>query len=319
MRLPKRVQEKVNRRLVERVNELYHDLEGGLYDDRHKGILHFEEVFWKETAEKYIVAERRVVCLDYGTGTGFVPVTISPLLKQADSLICCDLSSEMLKVAERRLKGAAPKCECIFRKIEGEEIPVETDSVNVITVNAVLHHIHGLAAFAKECERILKPAGNLIIAHEPNKESSLPFPGNAVRSLARFVFKPKTVFVKTAAAVPFAENLMRRILSRTSESYRKRNEMLQQISGRLQEEGLIDFELRGTEIQQIADIHTQYGFALRELLRDKFTGFELVESETFNHLGFYARGKLARRVDEYIKRSWPDAGVGLRLVLKRKP
>lgn len=318
MRLSKRVLDKVDRRLVERINELYHDLEGGLYDDHHAGILHFEEVFWEEKARKYLVDESPVVCLDYGTGTGFVPVTIGRLLKEGDSLICCDLSSEMLKVCQRRFEASGAACESSFRKIEGEEIPVQSNSVDAITVNAVLHHIHGLGSFAKECERILKPGGILIIAHEPNKDSALPFPGNAVRSLAKLIFKPKTVFFKMAASIPLAESLMRRILSRTSKSYRLRNKMLGEISRRLQEEGLIDFELRGTEIQQIVDIHTQYGFSIEELLRDKFTGFELVEFETFNHLGFYTHGKLAGRVDEYIKKKWPKAGKGLRLVLKRR-
>ena len=111
---------------------------------------------------------------------------------------------------------------------------------------------------------------------------------------------------------------MRRLLSRSSKSYRLRNKMLDEIARRLKEEGLLDFDLRGTEIQQVVDIHTQSGFDVQELLRNVFAGFELVELETFNHLGFSTRGKWAGRIDGYIKKKWPDAGKGLRLVLKNK-
>lgn len=318
MRLSKRILKRVDSRLVQRINELYHDLEGGLYDERHDGILNFEQLFWEGAAEKYLVKKSPTVCLDYGTGTGFVALTIGRRLKETDSLICCDLSAGMLKVCEDRVKASDPACKCSFRKIDGTKIPVEDNSVDGITVNAVLHHLYDLASFAKECHRILSPGGILIVAHEPNKDPRLPFPGNAVRALAKLIFKPKTVFFKIAAGIPFAEGLMRRILSKTSNSYRVRNKMLEQIAHRLKEEGLIDFDLRGTEIQQIVDIHTQYGFDPQDLLHNVFTGFDLVELETFNHLGFSTRRKWAHHIDAYIKKKWPHAGKGLRLVLKNK-
>ena len=318
MKLSKRVLSKVDSQLVRRINELYHDLEGGLYDERHEGILHFEQVFWEGIAEKYLVKESPTVCLDYGTGTGFVALIIGRRLKESDSLICCDLSSEMLKVCEDRVKASGPACQCSFPKIDGARIPVQSDSVDAITVNAVLHHVYDLSSFAKECERILRPGGILIVAHEPNKDSALPFPGNAVRGLAKLIFKPKTVFFKIAGSIPLAEGAMRRILSRTSKSYRLRNKMLDEIARRLKEEGLLDFDLRGTEIQQVVDIHTQSGFDAQELLQNVFTGFELVELETFNHLGFFTGGKWAGRVDGYIGKRWPDVGMGLRFVLRNK-
>jgi len=319
MRLSKRIQERVDSRLVHRINELYHDLEGRLYDERHEGILHFEQVFWEGAAEKYLVKQSPMVCLDYGTGTGFVALTVGRQLKETDSMICCDLSAEMLKVCEDRVKASDVGCKYSFRKIEGTKIPVENNSVDAITVNAVLHHLYDLGSFARECERILRPEGILIVAHEPNRNARLPFPGNAVRGLAKLIFKPKTVFFKIAGNIPLAEGVMRRILSKTSKSYRVRNKMLGQIAHRLKEEGLLDFDLRGTEIQQVVDIHTQYGFDAQDLLQNVFTGFDLLELETFNHLGFSTRGKWARRIDGYIKKKWPDAGKGLRLVLKNKP
>ena len=318
MRLSKRILERVDNRFVHRINELYHDLEGGLYDERHESISHYAGVFWKGAAQKYLVKESPTVCLDYGTGTGFVALIIGRWLKETDSLICCDISSEILKVCEDRVKASVPACKCSFRKIDATTIPVEDNSVDAITVNGVLHHVYDLGSLAKECERILRPGGLLIVACEPNKVVRLPFPGNAVRGSAKLIFKPKAVFFKIAGSIPFAEGLMRRILSKTSNSYRVRNKMLNQIAHRLKEEGLLDFDLRGTEIQQVVDIHTQDGFDIQELLKNVFTGFELVELETFGHLGFPTRSKWAEHIDGYIKKKWPHAGKSLRFVLKNR-
>jgi hypothetical protein len=75
---------------------------------------------------------------------------------------------------------------------------------------------------------------------------------------------------------------MRSILSRISSSWKFRNEMLLKIANQLKEEGLIDYNLRGTEIQQIVDIHTHTGFSPDRVVRDTFPEFEMVESEIYN-------------------------------------
>ncbi len=48
MKLSKRILNKSDAKLVERINELYHDLEGDTYDERHGDIVHVEQVFWME-------------------------------------------------------------------------------------------------------------------------------------------------------------------------------------------------------------------------------------------------------------------------------
>ena len=110
---------------------------------------------------------------------------------------------------------------------------------------------------------------------------------------------------------------MRFILNKVSVGYRERNRMLTEISQQLRNENLLDFDLRGTEIQQIVDFHAQSGFNLRELLERVFHKFELVESETYCHLGFPANSRLAVSIEQYLKRRWPNAGREIRFVLKR--
>jgi len=317
MKLSKRILEKLDSKLVHRINETYHNLENICYDTRHDEILKSETSFWKKEAGKYLAKPEPTVCLDYGTGTGFVPEIIGPYLKKGDSLICCDVSAEMLKVCERKLKEMPLKCECSLYKIGEGAMPAHENSVDVITVNSVLHHIYDLNSFAAECERLLKPSGLLIVAHEPNKVRRLPFSGGALRAFARVVLRPKVIFFKMAERIPIMEGLMRSVLSKVSESYRRRNKMLAGISKQLRDEKLLDFELRGTEIQQIVDFHAQSGFDLQELMGQVFRKFELVESETYCHLGIPVKNGLGGMIEQYLKRRWPNAGGEVRFVLKR--
>ncbi len=317
MKLSKRILRQLDSKLVQRINETYHNLENVCYDKRHDDILRSEQVFWKDTANKYLLKKEPIVCLDYGTGTGFVPKIIGPYLKKEDSLVCCDVSARMLKICEARLKQMSLMCKCSFHKIDVGLIPVLDNSVDVITVNSVLHHIFDLNCFAAECERLLKPSGILLVAHEPNKVPRLPFYGSALCAFARVVFRPKVIFFKVAERIPFMERFMRSILSKVSEGYRDRNRMLIEISQQLRNENLLDFDLRGTEIQQIVDFHAQSGFDLEELLGRVFRKFELVESETYCHLGFFAKNRLAGLIDQYLKKHWPDAGREIRFVLRR--
>ena len=317
MKLSKRILEKLDSRLVHRINETYHNMENVCYDERHDEILKSEPSFWKDAADKYLVREEPLVCLDYGTGTGFVPAIVGPYLKKGDSLVCCDISAEMLRVCEGKLKEMSLECECSFHRIGEDAVPVVDNSVDVITVNSVLHHIYDLDSFASECKRLLKPSGMLLVAHEPNRLRQLPLNGRALRAVATVVLRPKTILFKMAERIPFMESLMRSMLSRVSEGYSRRNRMLAEISKQVRDENLLDFELRGTEIQQIVDFHAQNGFDLQELVAGIFRGFEIVESETYCHLGFPAGTKLGATIDQYLERRWPHAGAEIRFVLKR--
>jgi SAM-dependent methyltransferase len=277
-----------------------------------------EGPWWQNVGTKYLVSEDAKVCLDYGTGNGLVPQIMGKFLKKEDSLICCDISSEMLKICENNLKIMPLLCKTVFLKIEGDTIPLSEGSVDIITANSVLHHVFDLGAFAAECKRILKPGGILAIAHEPNKNSKLPFAGKLVQLMATLLFRPKSVCFRLIEKLPLFEEPVRRVLGKVSKAYRERNKMLSDIAQQLKKDNLVDFELRGTEVQQIVDFHSQYGFDIRDLLGGTFKKFELLESETYNHLGFLSYSKVARSIDQYLTGNWPHAGKQLRFLLRNK-
>lgn len=319
MRLSKRILQRLDADRVRRINEIYHNLENAGYDRLHEDIPQFEGRFWKDAADRYIDRKAPVAWLDYGTGTGFVPLVIGEYLKAEDTLICCDVSSEMLALCEEKLDGRALPCRCAFEKIDGQTIPAPSGSVDIISVNSVLHHMFDLIGFAAECERVLKPRGVLIVAHEPNAGTSLPFSGRLLRSLAAGVFRPRTIVFKMAEWSSLMERPLRWITSRVSPKYRQRNKMLAEVARQIRQEDLLDFDVRGTEIQQIVDFHSQQGFERENLLGRVFSGFTPLEFRTYGHLGFFPAGRVPRAVDRCFRSRWPDAGREICFVLQRKP
>jgi len=240
---------------------------------------------------------------------------IGPYLKANDTLICTDISAELLKQCETNLAEAGFSPRASFVKTDGLRIPVADNSVDVITLNSVLHHLHDSNAFADECRRVLKGAGLVIVNHEPNDTTSFPLSFRLLRSICRGICRPKLLFVKLAESSPFLEKSMRAVLSKTSSSYRWRNAILADIARQLKKEGLTDLNLRGVEVQQIVDFHTQRGFLGRDIIAGAFSQFEIVEWNSYNHLSYFGDGKLYQLVNKFMKARWPDAGAQIRFVL----
>jgi methylase of polypeptide subunit release factors len=78
--------------LVNRVNEIYHDIEREAYLQKHPEIFVDEAKRWRRIAKRYLVKDCSITVLDIGTGIGFIPLTIAPFLKMEDTIICSDIS-----------------------------------------------------------------------------------------------------------------------------------------------------------------------------------------------------------------------------------
>ena len=299
--------------MIIRVNELYHDLEHEKYQDRQVEMFNTEMIKWSELSARYIKTNKEISCLDYGTGTGFVPLAIGNKLKINDTLICTDLSKNILDVCKTNIKKAGFKFNQIYKKIDGSIIPVEDNSIDVITVNSVLHHIFDLSKFSKEVYRCLKPSGLIIVVHEPNADTKLPFAVQVRLFLIQMFVNPQNSVFYLTEKFAFIEFILRKLLNNISPAYKKRNSMLNEISNTLINEKLIDFKLRGTEIQQLVDIHTDKGFKKKEIL-SIFEKFEPAEWKTYNFLP--EKNKLSKRINRYLEKKYPLKGKTLMFVLK---
>jgi ubiquinone/menaquinone biosynthesis C-methylase UbiE len=308
----------VSEQLIIRANELYHDAENARYDERHKLWHQAEAEFYRSLAGRYLSRGRPICCLDYGSGTGFVPLAIAPCLQPDDSLICVDLSEDILKACKSKLAAAGLPCRVSYLKTDGRTIDVHDRSVDVVTVNSVLHHLYDLRPFAAECTRILKDDGVIVVAHEPNRDRRLPLGGRVMYGFAIGLLKPSTLVYGLVDRSTLLERGLRRFLSSVSDSWSRRNRMLRDIAMRLQQEKMVDRELRGVEIQQLIDYHTQFGFTRKKLLEEVFQGYRIMEWRTYNHLGeLSGKNMVSRAISTLMQDWWPLSGHNLAFVLQK--
>lgn len=103
------------------------------------------------------LANRRpenAVVVDFGGGTG----TLSRLWPEGATYICMDIDAQKLKGFHDKFPGA------IALQSDGVQTGIKSNSVDVVMVEFVLHHIRDedLSAFLGEITRILKPSGFLL-------------------------------------------------------------------------------------------------------------------------------------------------------------
>lgn len=315
MNLSKRILHCLSDEFVLRINELYHDKENVGYLVRQNSMFILEQNRWKEIGNKYLSTNREPkTLLDFGTGTGFVPLTFDCYLSEDDHLICEDISSEMLKVCEQNLSVLS--CKKTFKKTNGKSFELPDSSLDFITVNAVLHHLPDLNSFSQLCKNALKPTGKLIVVHEPSKSTELSFINKAVISFYQLILEPKQLAIHFVERYSIFEKIFRPLLGFISSSYKKRNRMLAEIAYEIQKEGWVDFKLRGTEIQQIVDIHTEKRFAKEEILEIFNEGWRLIDWRTFNIFG--KNNDFFNKKERKLIKKYPNAGKTMMFILEKE-
>ena len=105
--------------------------------------------------------ERGATIVDLGTGPGLLSIELNKLLPQA-KIIGVDPSSEMLKIA-RKNADEAGMSNYETRLERAEEIPIESNSVNLVVTQSSLHEWENPQKGLSEIFRVLKPGGSLIL------------------------------------------------------------------------------------------------------------------------------------------------------------
>ena len=106
--------------------------------------------------------------LDCGAGTGELSLAASD---NADSVLCTDLSKNMLKQAQRKARAlGADNIEFAARNIFDLQDP--DDTYDVVIAWNVLHLLTNPQGAVKEMYRVLRPGGRLLLPTFTNKNSA---------------------------------------------------------------------------------------------------------------------------------------------------
>jgi SAM-dependent methyltransferase len=111
---------------------------------------------------------RGKLVLDYGCGDGIHTLTLARRGARIKSL---DISPQLIGVARERLRLNGIRDGVEFVVGSAHEIPLPTESVDVVFGIAILHHLD-LALSSREVRRVLKPGGRAIF-QEPVRNSRL--------------------------------------------------------------------------------------------------------------------------------------------------
>lgn len=297
-------------KFVIKVNEIFHDVEAEVYSERHPEILVDEVERWEEIAKKYLIRDSPITIFDVGTGTGFVPLVIAPFLKKEDSIICSDVSSAMLEICKKELERRHFKCGFRFIKSKGDLNSMKDESIDIITMNSILHHIPNVDEFCVQISSILSKGSILIIAHEPNE---LFFTN-------RFLWNNYILLNKIVNLLPF--------IKASDRKSTQSDVIFNKVNMRLMNEGLIEEPLQKNEIVSIVDIHSptaggilnkERGFNLNQLLHDNLTNFDLIHFETYNHCCKVTNRTLfTKTYDNLLRKIFPEKGAQFFVTLKKK-
>ncbi len=270
-----------NHALVLRVNELFHDLEGEEYAGVHPEIFEQEKRRWENILATCLPSSSAPrTFLDVGSGTGFVGERLMSHMRTGDTFICADISAKMLDICAEKSAAMRPDITLKRVKMNSETIPVPDGSVDVLTMNSVLHHMPDSHRFLLECARVLKPGGLLFIGHEPNKrffQSNSFLPAQA--SLFNR-FAPRKLLVRIVRAL----GIYKATTTRHSDPF------LQHINDVLMRENLIEQPLSSPDLSRLLDVHSP---TAGELRRDEgFDPLTVLNSlpfnvrtvQTYNHL-----------------------------------
>ena len=276
---------------IKKLNQYFHDEEARVFSERHKNRISSESLFYHNFFINFFQnSKKHIKILDIGTGTGLV----AKAMPEVDFLfVCTDISRNMLDVTRKTLKNKKGTFE--YASCDAEKLPFVSESFDVITCNAAMHHMPSIKDFTSELDRVLIPGGTAILGFEANQK----------------FWSTKVI------------SLLHRILSRIG--IKDKGEgigssvICEKVNRRLLKEGVIKKPMMVHEILGHVDIHSPNagekidytkGFDVTKLLNELFINYD---AEVIYHYE-----GISGIVKTLIKIFYPKAAPQFSLVLKKK-
>lgn len=294
---------------VRKLNEIFYDVEAEQYDERHPEVVEGDAGWWRTRGAELLPALRAdpsggagLRILDVGCGTGFIPGVLADLLAPGDLLVGIDQSAGMLARARAKL-GGEPRCR--LGRGDAAGLPFPAATFDLVTVNSFLHHVCDYRAVLGEIDRVLRPGGYLVLAHEPNRD---------------FFRSP---LVRMAGAAWKLAGLGMRLPA----------ELCDEINARLRAAELASTAVAPEEILRLVEYHSPVeqgavridpgkGFRPADLFAEALRGYhvrELSEYSTFYHRPLLARHRWLMRVAKGAASVLKGRGNLFSAVLRKAP
>jgi ubiquinone/menaquinone biosynthesis C-methylase UbiE len=124
-----------------------------------------ESFFSERVREKAISiadVQSNELAADIGAGTGFIT---EGLIQKGLRVIAVDQSEAMLREMKRkfRIMDVIYRSGVDYIVCKVENLPIESETVDIVFANMLLHHVENPGVTIKEMVRILKPGGRLVI------------------------------------------------------------------------------------------------------------------------------------------------------------
>jgi ubiquinone/menaquinone biosynthesis C-methylase UbiE len=267
--------------LVTKLNQIFYDVEAEQYDERHPEVIEGDAAWWASrgaalvsTLKSSLTAGTGLTILDVGCGTGFVSSVLVKNLATGDVIVGLDRSEGMLTRARSKLAREDGRL-CHFARGDATSLQFRDQSFHMLTLNSFLHHVCDYRSVLKEIDRVLKPGGYLVVAHEPNKE---------------FFQSP---FIRLAASAWKLAGFGMKVP----------RDLCAQVNSRLRAAQLVAAEVPADEILRLVEYHSPVeqgairidktkGFSVRALLEQELRGYRVIEWNQYST--FYHRPLLER-------------------------
>ncbi len=99
-------------------------------------------------------------CLDIATGGGHTALKFAPHVAQ---VVATDLTPRMLEKAERFIVGERGISNVSFKRADAEDLPFGAEEFDLVTCRIAPHHFPAVPRFLRECARVLKAGGTLLL------------------------------------------------------------------------------------------------------------------------------------------------------------
>lgn len=118
---------------------------------------------WRRKIAAFLPQAERLRVLDCATGTGDQITALFDKKVPIASVTGIDLSQEMLKIAQGKIKKKPYRAKVSFETASMLDLPFPDEQFDCVTVSFGIRNVTDVMVAFKECLRVLKPGGRILI------------------------------------------------------------------------------------------------------------------------------------------------------------